>query len=175
MRAAAPAAVKVTPELLMQLRRPIDLAVSPDGSTIAYIVSPAFREKGKPFESRLWIDDAPATEPGAADALPRYSSDGTLAYASDRGHAGRMSLWIDGRGEIGEIPGSGEDIRWSPDSRSLLVLAADMGSDRAGAQTATKIKEVGAEEEDPKVFRAAAYWRRLYLVDAASGVTTEVS
>ena len=38
---------------------------------------PSFREKGEPFESRLWIDDAAATEPGAADALPRFSPDGS--------------------------------------------------------------------------------------------------
>src|SRR5947207_5998486 len=120
----------------MQLRRPTDLALSPDGFRLAYIVTPAFREKGEALESRLWIDGAPATEAGAADALPRFSPDGALAFASDRGHAGRMSVWIDGRGELGEIPGSVEDIQWAPDSRSLLVLAADLGSDRAGAQSA---------------------------------------
>ena len=175
MRVAAPEAVKVTPELVMQLRRPTDLALSADGSRVAHIVAPAFREKAKAFESRLWIDGAEATEAGAADALPRFGPDETLAYASDCGHAGRMSLWIHGGGEVGEIPGSVEDIQWSPDGRVLLVLAADLGSDRAGAQTATKIKEAGAGEEDPKVFRPAVHWRRLYLVDAASGETKEVS
>jgi dipeptidyl aminopeptidase/acylaminoacyl peptidase len=175
VRAPAPEAVQVTPELVMRLRRPTDLALSADGSRLAYIVAPSFREKGKALESRLWIDDAEATEAGAADALPRFAPDATLAYATDRGHAGRMSLWIDGRGEVGGISGSVEDIRWSPDGGSLLVLAADLGSDRAGAQTATKIAEAGAEEEDPKVFRPAAHWRRLYLVDATSGATKEVS
>jgi dipeptidyl aminopeptidase/acylaminoacyl peptidase len=176
MRAPAPEAVRVTPELVMRLRRPVDLALSPDGSRLAYIVAPSFREKGQALETRLWVDGAEATEAGAADALPRFAPDGkTLAYATDRGYAGRMSLWIDGRGEIGEIPGSVEDIQWSPDGSSLLVLAADLGSDRAGAQTATKIAEADAEEPDPKVYRPAAYWRRLYVVDAASGATKEVS
>src|SRR5580765_5269719 len=174
MRAPVAEAVEVTPELLLKLRRPLDLSLSPGGKALAYVVSPAFREKGKAFETRLWIDDAPVTEPGAADALPRYSATGTLAYASDRGHAGRMSVWIHGRGELGEIAGSVEDIQWAPDSRTLLVLAADLGSDRAGAQTATKIKEAGAEEQDPKVLRPAQHWRRLYLVDAGSGGTREV-
>ena len=173
MRAPVAEAVEVTPELLLQLRRPSDLSLSPEG-TVAFVVTPVFREKAKVLESRLWIDDAPATEPGAADALPRYSSDGTLAYASDRGHPGRLSLWIHGRGELGEIPGAVEDIQWSPDATSLLVLAADLGSDRAGAQTATKITEAGAEEQDPKVRRPATFWRRLYLVDAESGATREV-
>jgi dipeptidyl aminopeptidase/acylaminoacyl peptidase len=85
-----------------------------------------------------------------------------------------MSLWIHGRGELGEIPGSVEDIHWSPDSRTLLVLAADLGSDRAGAQAATRIREAGAED-DPKVFRPAQHWRRLYLVDAESGAMRVVS
>jgi dipeptidyl aminopeptidase/acylaminoacyl peptidase len=174
VRAPAPEAVTVTPELLLQVRRPTDLALSPDGTRVAYVVSPSFREKAKPFESRLWIDGAEATESGAADALPRFSAEGALAYASDRGHAGRMSLWIHGRGELAGIPGSVEEIAWSPDATSLLVLAADLGSDRAGAQAATKIKEAGAEEQDPKVLRPARFWRRLYLVDAASGSTREV-
>jgi len=174
VRAPAPEAVSVTPELLLQVRRPTDLALSPDGTQVAYIVSPSFREKAEPLESRLWLDDVEATEPGAADALPRFSADGALAYASDRGHAGRMSLWIHGRGELGEIPGSLEDIQWAPDGTTLLVLAADLGSDRAGAQTATKIKEAAADEQDPKVFRPARFWRRLYLVDAGSGATREV-
>src|SRR5262249_59840340 len=69
----------------------------------------------------------------------------------------------------------GEDRRWSPDGRSLLVLAADLGSDRAGAQTATKIEESGAAEQDPKVIRPAQYWRRLFLIDVDSGDTREVS
>lgn len=174
MRAPAPEAVRVTPGLLLQVRRPTDLALAPDGKRLAYIVSPAFREKGEPLESRLWIDDAPAAEEGAADALPRFSADGALAYASDRGHTGRLALRIHGRGELGEIPGSVEDIAWSPDGTALLVLAADLGSDRAGAQTATKIKEAGADEQDPRVLRPATFWRRLYLVDAESGATREV-
>jgi dipeptidyl aminopeptidase/acylaminoacyl peptidase len=174
MRAPVAEAVEVTPELLLKLRRPIDLSLSPDGKRLAYVVSPAFRDKGKAFETRLWIDDSPATEPGAADALPRFSPTGALAFASDRGHAGRMSLWIHERGELGRIPGSVEDIRWSPDGSALLVLAADLGSDRAGAQTATKIDEAGAEEQDPIVRRPATFWRRLYLVDAESGATREV-
>src|SRR5262245_59965191 len=174
MRAPAPEAVKVTPELVMRLRRPTDLSLSPDGSSVAYVVAPSFRERGKALETRLWIDGAEATQPGAADSLPRFGPDGTLAYASDRGHAGRLGLWIHGRGEVGGIAGSVEDIRWAPDGRSVLVLAADLGSDRAGIQAATRIRESGAAEEDPVVFRPALHWRRLYLVDAESGDTREV-
>ena len=107
------------------------------------------------------------------DSGPRWSRDGALAFASDRGHPGRMSLQLlgPGPGEArahGDIEGSVEDIQWSPDGRTLLVLAADLGADRAGIQAATKIQEQGADEEDPKVTRPFQAWRRLYLVDAES-------
>ena len=76
---------------------------------------------------------------------------------------------------LGDIPGSVEDLQWSPDGGRLLVLAADLGSDRAGAQTATKIEEKGAAPSDPEVTRPQQFWRRLYRIDVASGETEEVS
>ena len=95
--AQAPAAVTITPELLLQLRRPVEVELSADGARLAYTVSPVYREKGGVLEARLWVDGNAATEPGASDALPRFSPDGSrLAYASDRGHQGRMSLRLDG-------------------------------------------------------------------------------
>jgi dipeptidyl aminopeptidase/acylaminoacyl peptidase len=175
---AAPAAasITVTPELLLELRRPSEVVVSPDGSRVAFTVSPVYREKGGRIEARLWLDDGPATEPGAADAAPAFSPDGSqLAFASDRGHPGRMSVWIHERGEIGELPGSVESIHWAPDGTRLLVLAADLGSDRAGVQTATKIVESSAEEEDPRVVRPAQHWRRLLTIDLDSGETRDVT
>ncbi len=168
-----------TLDSLLRLRRPAEVELSPDGGRVAFTVAPAAKERGKGLETRLWTGDAggepaPAGKAGATDALPRFSPDGAqLAFASDRGHPGRMSLRLLGRGELGSVTGSVEEIRWSPDGRRLLVLAADLGSDRAGAQTATKIEEQGTEEDDPKVFRPARYWRRLFLVDAESGETRE--
>jgi dipeptidyl aminopeptidase/acylaminoacyl peptidase len=174
-RAASP----LTLELFLKLRRPVEVELSPDGGRFAMTVSPVAKERGTGLEARLWVSDvggepAPVGEAGETAAAPRFSPDGTrLAYASDQGHAGRLSLRVHDRGELGSITGSVEDLRWAADGRSLLVLAADLGSDRAGAQTATKIREQGAAEADPKVFRPAQYWRRLFLVDAATGETRE--
>jgi dipeptidyl aminopeptidase/acylaminoacyl peptidase len=173
--AAEATAVRVTPERLLALRRPVEVEISADGR-MAYTVAPVFRERDGVLETRLWLGDGPVTEEGAVDALPRFSPDGSeLAYASDRGHTGRMSLWLHGRGELSVIDGSIEDICWSPAGDELLVLAADLGSDRAGAQTATRIVEADAPEEDPVVVRPAQHWRRLYRVDASSGEFHEVS
>ena len=180
MRAApAPATTALTLERFLELQRPVEVELSADGGRVAFTVSPVAKDKGKGLETRLWLGDVNG-EPaelgsGATEALPRFSPDGSqLAFASDRGHAGRMSLRLHERGELGSIASSVEDIRWSPDGGSLLVLAADLGSDRAGAQSATKIKETDAKEDDPKVFRPAQHWRRLFLVDASTGDTREV-
>ncbi len=176
MATIAKAADTAIPELVLQLLRPGEVALSPDGSRIAFTVTPAGREQGKPFETRLWTGDVDGeVAQGKRGVLPRFSPDGSrLACASDRGHRGRMSLRVDDK-ELGEIPGSVEDLQWSPDGSQLLVLAADVGADRAGAQSATKIQEEGAKAEDPKVFRPARFWRRLWLVDAESGDTQDVS
>jgi dipeptidyl aminopeptidase/acylaminoacyl peptidase len=164
------------PELVLELLRPGEVALSDDGKRIAVSVSASFREKGKPVEVRLWVGDVDGElQPSELGAIPRFSPDGSrLAYASDRDHEGRRSLWVDGE-ELGEIPGSVEDIAWAPDAARLLVLAADLGADRAGADTATKVQEAGADTDDPKVTRPAQFWRRLWLVDAGTGDAEDVT
>ena len=168
----------------LELRRPGAVAVSPDGEHVAFSVSAAYAEKGKRPESHIWTVESDgtcrqATGGSGTDSLPAWSADGTLAFASDRDHAGRMTVYLLGPGPgearpVGDIDGSVERLSWAPDGRRLLVLAADLGADRAGIQAATKIQEQGAEEEDPKVKRPFEAWRRLYAIDAETGATEEV-
>ena len=171
-------------EQFLELRRPGTVAVSPDGERIAFSVSAICADRGKRPESHIWTIEAdgtcrPATGGSGIDTIPAWSNDGTLAFASDRDHPGRMSVYLLGPGPgearpVGDIAGSVEDLIWSPDERRLLVLAADLGADRAGIQAATKIQEEGGREEDPKVKRPFESWRRLYTVDVETGATEEV-
>lgn len=177
---------QLTPELLMRLLRPTEAVVSSDGERIAFSVLESFTQPSdKLAQGRIWTVGADgavsqATRGPGTDTLPRWSPDGrTLAFASDREHPGRMSVYVLGfeAGEaslIGDVPGSVEDIKWSPDGERLLVLAADLGSDRAGAQTATRIAEKGAPSPDPQVSRPQQFWRRLYRIDVTTGETSEV-
>ncbi|HET7555213.1 MAG TPA: S9 family peptidase [Gaiellaceae bacterium] len=170
MDAVARSAEKVTPELALRLKRFADVTLSPDGTRVAFAVSASYRERGKAIESRIWSGEIDGElREGEPGSLPRLSPDGSrLAYASDSGHEGRLSLRVDGA-ELGEIAGSVEDLRWSPDGSQLLVLAADIGADMAGAASAKKIEEAGAAAQDPRVIRPAQFWRRLWVVDAATG------
>ena len=168
----------------MRLRRPTEAVVSADGRQVAFSVAEAFTHPNERARSRIWTaglgDEPVEATSGPVDALPRWSPDGTqLAFASDRGHPGLMSLHLlepdtgDAR-PLGALEGSVEQVQWSPDGRSILLLVADPGSDRAGAQQATKISGAG-ESDDPRVLRPSLAWRRLFQVSVETGEASEVS
>ena len=170
-------------ERLLDLLHPSQPAFSPDGTRVAFTVREAFSRPDEGVSSRIWIARADgsgarqATRGPRADTSPRWSPDGrTLAFLSERDHAGRAGVHLldDGAGEarpVGALEGSVEDVRFSPDGSRLLVLAADPGSDRAGADSATRIDE---GDGDPRVTRPAEHWRRLYTIDAGTGETARV-
>jgi dipeptidyl aminopeptidase/acylaminoacyl peptidase len=175
---------ELTFEQFLELRRPTEVAISPDGARVAFSVSASYAEKGKRPTSQIWTGTVggscrEATRGGGTDILPCWARDGTLAFASDRNHPGRMSVFLLGPGPgearpVGDIDGSVEDIQWSPDGSHVLVLAADLGADRAGIQAATKIQEQDAVDDDPKVTRPFQAWRRIFRIDTGTGETTEV-
>jgi dipeptidyl aminopeptidase/acylaminoacyl peptidase len=169
-------------EDLVELHGVSDVNVSADGQRIACVVSQGSAAKGELPQSRIWISTggAPAQQatrgPGR-DALPRFSPDGrSLAFTSDRDRPGLAGLYLlqDGAEAqpLGEIAGLVEQVVWSQKGDRLLVLAADPGADLAGAQTGVKVT---SEETDVVVERPGKAWRRLWMVDVASGETREVS
>jgi dipeptidyl aminopeptidase/acylaminoacyl peptidase len=173
----------VIAERLLDLLHPSQPAFSPDGTRVAFTVHEAFSRPDEGVSSRIWIARADgsgarqATRGPRADASPRWSPDGrTLAFLSDRDKGGRAGVHLldEGAGEarpVGELEGSVEGVHFAPDGSRLLVLAADPGSDRAGADSATRID---AGDGDPRVTRPGEHWRRLYTIDLATGETTRV-
>ena len=151
----------MTIEDSLAVLHPAAPAFSPDGARIAFAVEEAFSRRDEGVRSRIWIAAADgsgareATRGPWSDTAPCWSPDGrTLAFLSDRGHQGRHSRPPAGGRRaarpvpIGDIAGSVEQIRFSADWRTILALAADPGSDRAGAESATRIDEA---ETDPQV------------------------
>ena len=170
-------------EQLLDLRVPVQPATAPDGSRIAFVSEAVFTEPGRREESRIWVAAADgsgarqATWGPGTDMLPAWSPDGrALAFVSDRGHPGRLTVHLleDGAEArpLDGPEGSVEQLAWSPDGRRLLVLAADPGSDRAGADSATRMDDPA--QDDPRVVTPRKAWRRLHLVDVASGESTPV-
>jgi dipeptidyl aminopeptidase/acylaminoacyl peptidase len=181
----APAPATVTMAALQTLRRPTEAVISPDGTEIACSVLTApCTDPPHGQHANLWLvrtgeQPRQVTRGPWLDALPRWSTDGRrLAFASDRDHAGLMSVYllageVSEAQPVGDIAGSCEEISWSADGSRLLILAADPGSDRAGALTATRIEGRGDKPADPAVTTPGQAWRRLFLVDLADGTTSE--
>ncbi len=163
-----------------------EAAMAPDGRRTAVTVLDNYTTRDRGRQSRIWLIAADGatrqvTNGPGMDRLPRWSPDGAaIAFASDRDRPGlhALYLWREDDGETGIAPaldGSVEEICWSRDGATLLVLAADAGSDRAGVQSATRIEASGEGDGDPIVRRPRQAWRRLYLVDVASRSAREVS
>jgi dipeptidyl aminopeptidase/acylaminoacyl peptidase len=184
VRAQADERAPLTFDAHLTLRRPSEAVLAADGRRIAWALPEALcidRDAGA--QSRVWTLDIGGeprqlTSESGFETLPRWSPTGDrLAFASDCGHRGRLSLRLQhatsGSTEFA-VPGSVEDIVWSPDGRKLMVLAADIGSDRAGSHQATRIVEFGSAEADPRVTRPRRVWRRLFVVDVERGTIDEV-
>lgn len=171
---------------LQSLRRPTEAVISPDGAEIACsVLTAACTDPPHGQHANLWLtrsgeQPCQITRGPWLDTLPRWSPDGRrLAFATDRDHVGLLSVYVvagdlSEATPVGDIAGSCEEISWSADGRRLLVLAADPGSDRAGAMTATRIEGRDVKPSDPVVTRPRQAWRRLFLVDLTDDSTTEV-
>jgi acylaminoacyl-peptidase len=138
---------------LYDLRVPLEVALSPDGSRVAFVVK-ANNPKQDGYRLSIWLAPADGSAPARQltlganrETTPRWSPDGrTLAFLSDResvlikGGAGTdpavseppkeggTQVWLlpmDG-GEprqLSRLPRDIEEMRWSPDGKRLCVVS----------------------------------------------------
>jgi dipeptidyl aminopeptidase/acylaminoacyl peptidase len=164
----------------------VELAVSPDGTQIAFDGPVLEKLEGLPA-SRIGIVDADGTKLRTltfgpnSDRLPRWSPDGKrLAFLSDRAEKGRFQLYALAAGEPGEaarvceVVGTVEWFDWSPDGAHLLLQTAGLDADAAGAAGSGTIAKPGAggapawlPDVEPNV--PQHMWREAWIVDAAGG------
>jgi dipeptidyl aminopeptidase/acylaminoacyl peptidase len=111
-------------------------AVSPDGATVAFVVSRVDMAKNKGF-SQVWVAAADGSSPpraitgGDHDRDPAWSPDGrSLAFVSARsakkGEATLHVVPFDAAGEtrtIATMKDSLGDVRWSPDGRWIAFTS----------------------------------------------------
>jgi len=176
-----------------RVTEPSDPRPSPDGRWVAFTGSLWVKLEGGP-KTRiclvpLGLEASAADGPAGGareissgpehDAGPRWSPDARrLSFVSDRREKGRMQLYVlslEGLGEaeaLPEIEGTVEEHGWSPDGSRILVLAAGLHADSAGAEGSGALEsEKDLPEWTPRVdsWEDRQVRRRLWLIDVASG------
>ncbi|HEY6568313.1 MAG TPA: S9 family peptidase [Actinomycetota bacterium] len=174
-----------TAELMLDTRTPAELALTSDGSRLAFSLHATVADVGSFVPSDLYVigtdPDAQPTQltTGAwADTAPVWSpDDARVAFLSDRVTPGHQLPYVMAA-EGGEpslaatLRGSAESVAWSADGARLLVLVADPGS--YGLDWGARAVKGAEPDPDPIVRRPGDSRRRLFLIDLASGEATEV-
>ncbi len=170
----ASAAAGWTPELSMRYRQPGDVAISPDGGRIAYVVRSAATEgKESKYVSRIWVaaadgsSDRQYTRGEGSASSPAFSPDGSsLAFLAARGENAKTQVWVLplSGGEAWQLTRAAEGVQtfaWSPDGRRVAFTSRDTAS-----AAERKRKE---EKRDEFVVDSAFHHAHLYTVAVSAG------
>jgi dipeptidyl aminopeptidase/acylaminoacyl peptidase len=170
-------------EALLDTRTAAEFALAPEGRRLAFTLQSTVDDTGRHFPSEIMLGGLDGAAAHLTDgASPAWSPDGSsLAFLSDRltpGHRLPYTMPVgDGSGFAGEphlaaaLHGSAEAVAWSSDGARLLVLAADPG---LYALDWSARAVTGADGIAPRIRRPGGAWRRLFLVDSATGASDEV-
>jgi dipeptidyl aminopeptidase/acylaminoacyl peptidase len=139
---------------LTGLRRLTELAVSPDGSAVAFVAADTYATRREGAASQLWLHDvvrAVTTEVSAREVgvrSPAWSPSGSLAFVTSSPEGSRI-----GPGPGATIDAVVEDLRWLDDS---AVVALGTPTRTPGPRT------IGGE------------WRRLFRAAVDNAQASEI-
>ena len=167
--------------VLDRLRYTSDLHFTSRGDALLATVRNATSVQGAANPSRIWRFDAQGAQRltdgphSDSQALPS-PLDERIAFLSDRACLGRNAVYLlapDGAVRpVGDVPGTVEQLRWSADGSSLVVLAADRGLSGGATQAAVPLWWGGPAQSESVLPGTAR--RRLFRIWLDDGRTEEV-
>jgi dipeptidyl aminopeptidase/acylaminoacyl peptidase len=159
-----------------------DLAISPDGSAVAYVVT-SYDKATDESRGALWLAAWNGKESlqltrGESVSVPRFSPDGRyLSFLSARPEDSSKQLWLlDRRGgeprQLTHVPGDITDYAWSRDgSRLVLVVRAAGAGEKGGAQLPKPLViDSLLFKQDEEGYLTERSRTHLYLLVVGSGV-----
>ena len=160
-----------TPEFSLQFQRPSQLAVSPDGSMVAYVVREAQIEgEQSSYLSQVHVAaadgswDRQYTRGAESAGSPAFSPDGQwLAFLrKTSGEDGKTQVWRMrvGGGEarpVTDLESGVSSFQYRPDGKALAVLSSDPETKEE--------KQAKKEKRDPILVDQDHKYSHLYLVD----------
>ncbi len=153
----------MVPEDVFELTGVADPRLSPDGTTVAYVVG-AVDAKDNDYRGSIWLTPADGSaEPRRFtagvkhDADPRWSPDGSqLAFTSNReGKAMQLYVMPLAGGEPRRLTSLKEDVtqpEWSPDGSTIAFVA--------------RVPDAAYDEEDDKRRQPRRFTRLRYKLDS---------
>jgi len=147
------------PSDILQLTGVADPRLSPDGTTVAYVVSGLDGERNE-YRGAIWLAPLDGSSPprrltsgSRRDADPRWSPDGSrLAFTSNR-NDDTMQLYVMpvGGGEPQRLTALNEDVTqaaWSPDGATIVFVS--------------RVRDAAYDEDDDKRRAPRRFTRLLY-------------
>jgi dipeptidyl aminopeptidase/acylaminoacyl peptidase len=164
------------PKDLPSLRSAQDAQISPDGRTIAFVVS-QHDTKENLYQTDIFLvntnggETLQFTRHGKNDRAPRFSPDGSkLAFISEREDKPQIFL-ADLRGgdpwKLSELKGGVSGFEWSPDGTWIVALATDAPSEEEEKRTKAK--------DDERVIDQDLRMTHLHRIDVASRETRRLT
>ena len=170
---------KLTIEDVLSFQVPRSIAISPDGSKVAFIIrEPDFKESI--FRSHIWLTDISRgttkqfTYSQKSERSPQWSPDGSyLAFISTReGKPQIFLIPVDG-GEgirLTEAEGGVMNFRWMPDGKEIIYLTKEQPPEEKKKEKEKKKKE----KFDAYVVGEEKYRNQLWKVNIESKKAVKV-